>query len=232
MRNVLVLVTSDPALAREMAPALGAEGFAVEVRSDPGAGGLPGPCPVVVLDLDVLLPRWAALEAVRSGPAGPKAVVAALASHRDPTQDLVRAFHAGLDDYVLKPVEPRVLAARLQALVRLRGRARPASASALRTQDGRLRLDGAAHRCWLGDRGGGREVPLTPKEFEVLAYLLSRRNRLVTRDELLGGLWTGTALEENTRTLVQHVLHLRRKLGNVGGRLETVRGLGYRFRDR
>jgi two-component system phosphate regulon response regulator PhoB len=136
--------------------------------------------------------------------------------------DRVVGFEVGADDYVTKPFSVRELMLRVRAIVR---RAHAPEAEAGELVFGRLRLDGGGHRAWVD----GQEVSLTALEFRLLTTLLSRRGRVQTRDTLLEDVWDMSG-DVTTRTVDTHVKRLRQKLGLAGAYIETLRGVGYRFR--
>lgn len=138
--------------------------------------------------------------------------------------DRVVGFEVGADDYVVKPFSVRELMLRLRAL--LRRAERPVEEPDTITF-GRLRLDREGHRVWVEDQ----EINLTALEFRLLHAFVSRRGRVQTRDALLSDVW-GIEADVTTRTVDTHVKRLREKLGEAGRYIETLRGVGYRFRDR
>ena len=168
--------------------------------------------------LDWMLPdepglRW--LERLREDPAGARLPVLMLTA-RAAEGDRVAGLLGGADDYLTKPYSEAELLARIQALLRRSGRSG-------RLRVGGLELEPEARRVRLG----GREVRLSPREFELLATLASAPDRVFTRDELLDRVW-GRDYLGTPRTVDQHVAQLREKLGP--GWIETVRGRGYRLR--
>lgn len=141
----------------------------------------------------------------------------------------------GADDALRAPLVPALLAARLETAVRNAERwSAPAAwpRGTLRAGDGAVALDVRARTCLVRREGAYVDVPLTKRQFETLAALLRRRNRPVSWSALYRAGWHPTKLRRRSRTLVQHVLSLRRKLGPAGTRIEAVPGFGYRFRDR
>jgi two-component system KDP operon response regulator KdpE len=134
----------------------------------------------------------------------------------------VRALAAGADDYVTKPFGPRELVARLEAALRRVG---PGPEEAVISADG-LELDLAARTV----RRDGREVHLTPTEFELLRLLARNRGRLMTHRELLVSVW-GPGYGEDTQVLRAHVANLRRKIEPSAGPIyiKTDPRVGYRF---
>jgi two-component system phosphate regulon response regulator PhoB len=137
--------------------------------------------------------------------------------------DRVVGFEIGADDYVVKPFSVRELVLRIQAILRRGG---APGAPDERVQFGVLRIDRPAHRVFSGDV----EVSLTALEFKLLAMLYDRRGRVLSRDTLLDEVW-GAHVDVTRRNVDTHVKRLREKLGEAGAYLETVRGVGYRFRE-
>jgi two-component system KDP operon response regulator KdpE len=139
-------------------------------------------------------------------------------------EEKVRALEAGADDYVTKPFGPRELVARLEAALR---RAGGGSEQPVLRADG-LELDLAAHSVRLD----GKDVHLTPIEFDLLRALMSSRGRLLTHAALLTEVW-GPAYADDVPTLRTHIANLRRKVEPEGAarHIRTEAGIGYRFTD-
>ena len=137
--------------------------------------------------------------------------------------DRVVGFEVGADDYVVKPFSVRELVLRIRALLR---RANRIEGEPSLIRFGRLKIDRDAHRAWVDDA----EIGLTALEFRLLHAFVSRRGRVQTRDALLSDVW-GIEADVTTRTVDTHVKRLREKLGDAGMYIETLRGVGYRFKD-
>ena len=141
----------------------------------------------------------------------------------------------GADDVLRLPADGELLAARLEAAVRDAERWRAPRVwpkHVLRSSDGALALDRKARRCLAkGPDGTYRDVILTRRQFDTLAALLRRAGRPVSWAVLYRGGWRPGKLRKRSRTLVQHVLSLRRKLGSLGPRISAVPGFGYRFSE-
>lgn len=148
-------------------------------------------------------------------------------SARSGTPDKVLAFALGAEDYVAKPCDPAELRARVQARLRA-GRTTAESAAVLRRGD--LRLDLASYRATVRSGDTESRLELTPHEFRLLYRLASCEDRVFERGQLLEAVWGPTVVTE--RTVDTHVCNLRRKLGRWGACIESVRGVGYRFRSR
>jgi two-component system phosphate regulon response regulator PhoB len=136
--------------------------------------------------------------------------------------DRVVGLELGADDYVTKPFSPREVVLRVKSILRrVRG-----SAVGEIVEVGDLHLDLPGHRLLAGDR----EVPLTATEFRLLKLLMEHAGRVLSRERLLSEAW-GYSMDVDSRTVDTHVRRVRRKLGQWADRLETVIGVGYRFRS-
>lgn len=172
--------------------------------------------------LDVMLPGMNGFDLLKR--LKPQlAIPVLMLTARGEDTDTVLGLELGADDYVAKPVSPRVLVARLRALLRRQGEA--VMASVLRAGD--LTLDEASRRVSLG----GREVILTGAEFNLLALLVRHAGHLVSRD-LLAEDGLGRGLQAFDRRIETHMAQIRKKLGPLpdgSPRIQTVRGAGYQY---
>ncbi len=175
-----------------------------------------------VLVLDLLLPGRNGLEILREVRTEPttRDLPVLILTARTTEMDKLLGFESGADDYMSKPFSPRELAARIEALLR---RARPSNAPAV-LEVGPLRVDRLAREAWCH----GRSLKLTPREFELMAYLARHPGRAFTRDELLRKVW-GHDYPGGTRTVDVHVRRLRIKLGEDSDMIETVTTVGYKL---
>jgi len=215
----ILLVENEDAIAEPLAVGLRREGFSVE-RAATGAAALEADEPDLVL-LDLRLPDMDGFDvckALRARSSVPIIVVTA----RGEEADRVIGLELGADDYVVKPFGLRELIARIRAVTR-RTSAHAAGASSMRI--GGLGVDERARRATLD----GAELPLTPKEFDILAVLARDAGAVVTRRQLLDDVWQTTWFG-SSKTIDVHVAGLRSKLGDPGW-IETVRGIGFRLRD-
>ncbi|MFA5974559.1 MAG: response regulator transcription factor [Elusimicrobiota bacterium] len=138
--------------------------------------------------------------------------------------DILNGFAAGADDYLIKPIEPQELVARMNAVLR---RYHKKSGESEVLQVGKVMLDFSKHRVEVD----GQPVKLTGKEFGLLEVLMKKSGRVLSRQFLLEYVW-GYEEEVLTRTIDMHIARLRQKLGDEGReRIQTVERFGYRFSD-
>lgn len=175
--------------------------------------------------LDLMLPGrdgWDICRAVRERGSLPIIMLTA----RDDHEDRIQGLELGADDYIVKPFNPRELVARVKAVLR---RARRYGEPDAVLRRGELTIDGERRRARLA----GEPLELTPKEFDLLYMLAGRPGRVFSREELLRDVW-GYDYAGSTRTVDVHVQRLRHKLGDSPTAprfIETVHGIGYRFKD-
>ncbi|MBI5883151.1 MAG: response regulator transcription factor [Elusimicrobia bacterium] len=193
-----------------------------------------GAIQAAVLDLDLSpKPPWEILSQSRLHPQTAKIPIVAVTGLYTNPRFVIEGLKAGAVEYLLKPVDPRVLAARVEALASAMERRRKAGGAwVLRTPDDRILLDLRAHKCVVRGPGGKEEeAGLSPKEFSLLAALLGRYGELVRKEELMRVLWPSATktTRSNEITLAQFIAHLRQKVPALRERLKTVWGLGFRL---
>ncbi len=219
----VLVIEDDPALGGGLVATLAASSYEVRWARDCAQARsllLGGPADLVLLDLG--LPDGDGLEVCREIRAADEQVVVVVVTARIDEADAVLALDAGADDYVTKPFRTVELLARLRAHLRRRD---ALGQSDLRA--GSTRLDLRARRAWVDER----ELPLRPKEFELLVVLASAAGTAVRREQLMDEVWD-EHWQGSTKTLDVHVANLRRKLSDAGDRwdrIATLRGFGYRF---
>ncbi len=224
----LLIVDDDVNLRHTLGYAFRQEGFEV-VTADDGDGALVQfrqTHPDLVI-LDVMLPGRDGFEVARAL-RRESVVPVIMLTARDSELDKVVGLEIGADDYLAKPFSTRELIARVRAMLRRSRRAEPAPLDSRVEVDG-LILDGARHRVSMD----GRELELKPKEFDLLAFFMAHTGQVFGREQLLASVW-GYDFAGDSRTVDTHVKTLREKLGDSAERprwVETVRGVGYRFRD-
>ncbi|GAA4182796.1 response regulator transcription factor [Streptosporangium oxazolinicum] len=218
----VLLVEDEKRLAHLLKEGLAGEGFAVDVAYD-GRDGLwmatENPYDVIVLD--VMLPRMNGYTVCAKLRDAENWTPILMLTAKDGVHDEAEALDTGADDFLSKPFSYVVLLARLRALVRRGGGARPVSIVV-----GDLTVDPAGLRCRRGDV----EISLTPKEFAVLHGLARRQGEVVSKSELLAQAWD-FSYDGDPNIIEVYVSALRRKIDSPFGRssLVTVRGAGYRL---
>jgi DNA-binding response OmpR family regulator len=227
MTRTILVVDDETTIRETLVEALEMEGY----RAIPAADGrealirFRADRPDLVL-LDLMLPELSGVEVCRILRAE-SAVPIIMLTAKDGEVDKVVGLELGADDYVTKPFSLRELTARIRAILRRSEQAPGSETPALATV-GRVLVDLAGHRI-LRD---GAPVPLKPKAFELLAFLLGHQGQVFTRDQLLEHVW-GYDYAGETRTVDVHVHWLRAEIEAdpaVPVLLQTVRGVGYVLR--
>ena len=220
----IFVAEDEPAIAEVLTYNLENAGFtvAVEARGDLVLEKLEKR-PAAALILDLMLPGLDGLELlkqIRSQDSTRRLPVIVLTAKGDEIDRIV-GLELGADDYIPKPFSSREVVLRLKALLRRsEGHADPERLFA-----GSMTLDVEGHRLLLG----AAEISITATEFRLLHLLMKRAGRVQSRDTLLSDVW-GYSEDVDSRTVDTHVRRLRRKLGVESSRIETVIGVGYRFR--
>ena len=223
----ILVIEDDAAIRRGIVDALRFEGFQAVEAADGKAGmdlALEVDCELVLLDL--VLPGKQGLEilqAVRQGrPTLPVIILTALGDETD----RVRGLRLGADDYVVKPFSVSELMARVQAVLR-RSPQRPTDVLTAPVAGGQI--DFSRREVRFAD---GRREDLSEREAELLRYLVMNSGRVISRDELLRGVWRLEPRGLWTRTIDMHIARLREKLGDHASDpklILTVRGKGYMY---
>ncbi|MHB0927880.1 MAG: response regulator transcription factor [Candidatus Nanopelagicales bacterium] len=169
--------------------------------------------------LDVGIPGPDGIEVCRTLRAEGVWIPVLFCTARDDEVDRVLGLELGGDDYITKPFSPREVVARVRAAVRRNDRAAQGDSETITM--GEVTLDKAARRVMVK----GQEVVFTATEFDLLAHLMSRPGRIISREQLLADVW-GYAAVVTTRTVDVHVAQVRSKLGDASP-IRTVRGVGY-----
>jgi two-component system phosphate regulon response regulator PhoB len=228
MSQLILIVDDEKDLVSTLQYNLEREGYRTRVALT-GKAALEAarkqPLPALVL-LDLMLPDMLGTEVCRQLRAdeATRDTPILMLTAKGSEIDRVVGFEVGADDYVVKPFSVRELMLRVRAILR---RSESDSASEDQIEFGRLRIDRAGHRVWVDEE----EISLTALEFRLLDTFATRKGRVQSRDTLLSDVW-GIDASVTTRTVDTHVKRLREKLGDAGSYIETLRGVGYRFRDK
>jgi two-component system alkaline phosphatase synthesis response regulator PhoP len=226
MSSRILLVEDEPGLVLTLSDLLRAEGYTVESAID-GPTGLARAVneSFDLIILDVMLPGKSGLEVCRELRQRGKDVAVLMLTAKTQLIDRVVGLKLGADDYLTKPFEPPELLARIEALLRRVNKEKLAPVA--RFQFGNVDVDFEN-----GDvRKDGMPIGLAAKELELLRYLIDHRGKVVSRDELLEGVWEYQP-GVSSRTIDVHVAWLRQKLEDnpqTPRHIHTVRGVGYRF---
>jgi DNA-binding response OmpR family regulator len=217
----LLVVEDEPAINDSVTRRLAAEGHAVEQAWDgPGAVAACSARPPALVVLDLMLPGYDGFEVCRRIQRD-RPVPVLMLTARDDEADILAGLAVGADDYLTKPFGMKELVARVAALLRRVDRAAElARRLPVLLSAGDLTVDTGTRRVAVD----GREVHLTPTEFDLLACLAAVPGRVLTREQLLADVWDWPDAS-GTRTVDSHVKALRAKIGS--GRVRTVHGVGY-----
>ncbi|MCO4774486.1 response regulator transcription factor [Schleiferiaceae bacterium] len=221
----ILLVDDEPDILDIISYNLKAEGYKVKTASSgrEGVEKAKKVRPDLIL-LDVMMPEMDGIEAceqIRKTPGLEHTIIAFLTA-RGEDYSQVAGFEVGADDYIAKPVKPKVLTSRLKALLRRRP-LEPAT-SEERTTLGDMVIDIERYHIEIK----GKVVDLPRKEFELLGLLASKPGKVFTRDEIMDRIW-GTQVIVGGRTIDVHIRKLREKIGDE--RIKTIKGVGYKFED-
>jgi len=228
MARTILVVEDEPTLRETLADALEADGFRVVTAAD-GREALTqfrAERPDLIL-LDIMLPELSGIEVTRIIRAESGVPIVMLTA-KDSELDKVVGLELGADDYVTKPFSLRELTARIRALFRRSEVVATAGAAPTIVDLGLVQADLAGHRL-LRD---GQTLPVKPKAFELLSFLIRHPGQVFTRDQLLEHVW-GYDYAGETRTVDVHVHWLRSQIEDDPGQpifIHTVRGVGYVFR--
>jgi phosphate regulon transcriptional regulator PhoB len=225
MANRVLIVEDEPDIRELLAFHLERDGFHVTKARSGGDAlrHIKGGVPDLVL-LDLMLPEVDGLEVCRRIRQDPRtaSLPIVMLTAKGEEVDRILGLELGADDYIVKPFSPKEVVARVRAVLR-RSRAPGGTAPIV---SGRLTIDLERHRVAVA----GATVELTPKEFDLLRALAEARGRVLSREFLLDRVWGYAAAGEiESRTVDVHVRRLRVKLGVEGGRITTVKGVGYRL---
>jgi DNA-binding response OmpR family regulator len=228
MSTKILVVEDDPSILRGLQLNLGMEGYAVRSAMD-GETGLKlalSEKPDLLL-VDVMLPRLGGLELVRELRKVDPNLPILILSAKGQELDKVAGLQLGADDYMVKPFGLKELLARIDALLRRRrSHGEPEADKAVR-RAGAIELDVVARRAVVS----GKELDLTSREFDLLAWFVSHPDRVFSREQLMEAVW-GSRYFGTARTVDNFVARLRAHIGDDAEHprhLETVRGVGYRF---
>ena len=169
--------------------------------------------------LDVMMPKMNGWDVCREIRKNSKVPIIMLTAKSDESSEL-NGFECGADEYIAKPFSPKILTARVDALIR---RSYSIDSSEV-TDVGGIIIDKAAHIVKID----GQEIDLSFKEFELLTYFVDNKGLALSREKILNNVWNYDYFGD-ARTIDTHVKKLRKKLGDKGDYIKTIWGMGYKF---
>ena len=169
--------------------------------------------------LDVMMPKMDGWEVCREIRKNSKVPIIMLTAKSDERDELL-GFELGVDEYISKPFSPKILTARVDAIIR---RAYLVDSSEI-LREGPIELDKAAHTVKIN----GEEIDLSYKEFELLLYFIDNKGIALSREKILNNVWNYDYFGD-ARTIDTHVKKLRKKMGESGDLIKTIWGMGYKF---
>ncbi|MDD5901353.1 MAG: response regulator transcription factor [Lachnospiraceae bacterium] len=173
---------------------------------------------IELIILDVMMPKmdgWQVCREIRQYSTVPIIMLTAKSDERDE----LLGFELGVDEYISKPFSPKILVARVEAILRRAG-----TVATETTEIGGIVLDKSAHQVLVD----GRPIELSVKEFELLAYFIDNKGVALSRERILNNVWNYDYFGD-ARTIDTHVKKLRSKMGEKGDYIKTIWGMGYKF---
>ncbi|MDR0922996.1 MAG: response regulator transcription factor [Hungatella sp.] len=221
MEQLKILVVDDEARMRKLVKDfLSVKGFSV-VEASNGEEAVDiffEQKDIVLIILDVMMPKmdgWETCKTIRKYSQVPIIMLTARSEERDELQ----GFDLGVDEYISKPFSPKILVARVDAILR-----RSNAVAADTVEIGGICIDKAAHQVTID----GKDIDLSYKEFELLAYFLENQGIALSREKILNNVWNYDYFGD-ARTIDTHVKKLRNKMGDKGDYIKTIWGMGYKF---
>ena len=174
---------------------------------------------IALIILDVMMPKMDGWEVCREIRKNSKVPIIMLTARSDERDELL-GFDLGVDEYISKPFSPKILVARVEAILRRTGQNKPEDVISA----GGIVIDKAAHLATVD----GKPMELSFKEFELLTYFLENQGIALSREKILNSVWNYDYFGD-ARTIDTHVKKLRSKMGDKGEYIKTVWGMGYKF---
>lgn len=222
MKETILLIDDDPDIVQMISYNLRNEGYDVHTAADGEEGvKLAKNVKSDLILLDVMMPKMDGIEVcevIREDENIEQPIIAFLTS-RNEDYSQIAGFKAGGDDYINKPIRPKVLLSRVEALLR-----RTHKADTIQPQDGKVVLDRERFLLLLE----GDEIQLPKKEFELLELLVSQPGKVYGRDQILSKVW-GDDTIVGERTIDVHIRKLREKIGD--DYIRTIKGVGYTYNE-
>jgi two-component system phosphate regulon response regulator PhoB len=227
-KALIVIIEDDPEIQEMLSLAFAGEGWKL-LAAKTGEEGLEllekdgADCVI----LDIMLPGMDGLKTLKllKSRSRLKSIPVVLASARGEEADIITGLELGADDYVVKPYSPRVLKARIRAALRRREEEQEGTAETCLRQEGPLKIDPLRHEA----SRDGKLLDLSATEFAMLLHFMSHPDIVFSRNQIIAAVH-GPDYPVTDRSVDVQILALRKKLGAAGEMLETIRGVGYRFK--
>ena len=227
IKDQILLVEDEPDLLQTLSFNFENEGYKVSkaINGEKALKLLEENNSIGLVVLDLMLPDISGLDICRHIRSSDnlKDILVIMVTAKGEEVDRVVGFEIGADDYVVKPYSVRELMLRVGGLLKRSSKEKDESNDEVRIYKD-LKIDTNKHKVYLAEK----KISLTSKEFKLLKHLLSKADKVQTRDNLLEKVW-GYDNDVTTRTVDTHVKRLRSKIGKYGDRIETIRGEGYLF---
>ena len=223
MKDLIILVVDDEARMRKLIKDfLAQKGFNI-LEAEDGEKALKiyneNKSKINLILLDVMMPKldgWSVLRQIRQEN---KTLPIVMLTARSEEQDELFGFELGVDEYITKPFSPKILVARVEAILK---RTSPKTKE-VKDYDGII-IDNEGRTVTVD----GKLVELSFREYELLKYLLDNENIALSRDKILNTVWNYDYYGDS-RTIDSHIKKIRHKLGKKGKHIQTIRGIGYKF---
>ena len=222
MERLKILVVDDESRMRKLVRDFLVKGSYEVVEAEDGSAALDifyEQKDIALIILDVMMPKidgWEVCREIRSHSNVPIIMLTAKGDERDELQ----GFQLGVDEYISKPFSPKILVARVEAILR---RTNQVSSDEV-IEAGGIQLNKSAHMVLIE----GKQVDLSYKEFELLSYFMENRGIALSREKILNNVWNYDYFGD-ARTIDTHVKKLRSKMGEKGDMIKTIWGMGYKF---
>ena len=227
IKDQILLVEDEPDLLQTLSFNFENEGYKVSkaINGEKALKLLEENNSIGLVVLDLMLPDISGLDICRHIRSSDnlKDILVIMVTAKGEEVDRVVGFEIGADDYVVKPYSVRELMLRVGGLLKRSSKEKDESNDEVQIYEN-LKIDTNKHKVYIADK----KISLTSKEFKLLKHLLSKADKVQTRDNLLEKVW-GYNNDVTTRTVDTHVKRLRSKIGKYGDRIETIRGEGYLF---
>lgn len=222
MSKLKILVVDDESRMRKLVKDFLAKQNYEVVEAGDGSEALDvffGDKDIALVILDVMMPKmdgWQVCKEIRNYSKVPIIMLTA----RTDEQDELQGFQLGVDEYIAKPFSPKILVARVEAILRRTGQ----TSEEGNLEYGGISIDKAAHVVTVD----GKPIDLSFKEFELLTYFMENKGIALSREKILNSVWNYDYFGD-ARTIDTHVKKLRSKMGDKGDLIKTVWGMGYKF---